>query len=351
MGATEKTELIINGAFFVQRLTGVQRFAYETLKRLATDPELKIVVAVPENAVIPEENFGNCEFVRTGKFTGNLWEQWSLPRFCRKKKSPLLSMGSVAPVLYPSCLVLHDVIFEEDTSFKKTNASWVKKISAITRFSISRCKAVFTVSRFSAERIKHFYPKLKKDPTVVPVGCEHVYEMKAEKVDNIPEKFWFTVGSANDNKNFRYILALAKNNPQKNFLVSGKPSEDYSRIIKEEGIKNCAFTGYVSDGALKYLYERCEGFILPSFYEGFGAPPMEAIASGCRKIYLSDIPVFREVYGGCATFFDPHDYKNTVNLEECAATEEAAFEALLTRQSWENCAKIIADTVKQNKKN
>lgn len=260
-------------------------------------------------------------------------------------------MGSVAPVLYPSCLVLHDVIFKEDTSFKKTNASWVKKISAITRLSIYRCKAVFTVSRFSAERIKHFYPKLKKDPTVVPVGCEHVYGMKAEKVDNIPEKFWFTVGSANDNKNFRYILALAKNNPQKNFLVSGKPSEDYSRIIKEEGIKNCAFTGYVSDGALKYLYERCEGFILPSFYEGFGAPPMEAIASGCRKIYLSDIPVFREVYGGCATFFDPHDYKNTVNLEECAATEEAAFEALLTRQSWENCAKIIADTVKQNKKN
>ena len=54
MGATEKTELIINGAFFAQRLTGVQRFAYETLKRLATDPELKIVVAVPENAVIPE---------------------------------------------------------------------------------------------------------------------------------------------------------------------------------------------------------------------------------------------------------------------------------------------------------
>ncbi len=102
----------------------------------------------------------------------------------------------------------------------------------------------------------------------------------------------------------------------------------------------CIFTGYVDDGQLAYLYRHCEGFILPSLYEGFGIPPLEALACGCRTLLLSDIPVFREVYGNVANFCDPYD-SASVSLSDLKSAGEAETVALLRKFSWKNTADLI----------
>lgn len=338
--------IIVNGKFLAQRITGVQRACLEILRQLAQISDLEILVPMPKNAEIPEGDFKNCRFIKVGNFKGNLWEQISLPRFCKKTKLPLICLGSLAPVFYKSHLLLHDVTFCEKSDFNKK--LWSLKYRILVRLIIYKTQTVFTVSEFSKERIKFFYPKLKKSPVVIYDGSEHINRINPKEITELPNKFFLAVGSVNGNKNFKYILHLAKNNPDKNFVIAGKINMSFMDFIDKNCIKNCFFTGYIEDSQLVYLYKNCIAFILPSFYEGFGLPPLEAVASGCRALYLSDITVFREVYGDTAQFFDPLDYKNTVTLNDVATMTEQQAQKLLEKCSWKKMAeKIFANVLKQ----
>ena len=313
-GAKMDKIIFVNGKFITQRITGVQRFSYEAVKALARTAGVKTVVLIPRKAVIPRElNVPSIEFRRAGKLNGNLWEQISLPRYLKKHgKGILLNIGGI-PVFYKNnYIVLHDVSFKERLPY--INKKWAFQRRALLRIPVYRAKKIFTVSDFSAERIVKCYPRLKVKPVRVYPGAEHIYALKEKVVEGLPEEFYFSSSSVHPNKNFQYVLALARNNPDKYFVVSGKKRFDFDDYIKENNIKNCLFTGYVSEENLMWLYSHCKAFILPSLYEGFGITPLEALASGCKKLYLSDIPIFREVYGDVAEFFDPRDYVCTVHL-------------------------------------
>lgn len=334
--------LVFDGKFLLRRMTGVQRFAFEVLRELCAAEDIHVILALPKGAEGPDFAAKNLEVVRFGSFKGNLWEQISLPRYCKKRKLPLLCPANIAPILYPSCVVLHDVTFREKVTYAPSKL-WTAKMRFLVKNCLKKCQALFTVSEFSKERIKALYPKLKREPVVAGNGYEHMLSMPSD--DSLSQKisgeYFFSVGSVHPNKNFRYVLELARQNPQKKFVIAGNLSNFAEFGEKPE---NCIFTGYLTDGQLKWLYEHCTGFILPSLYEGFGVPPLEAVACGCRKLFLSDIPVFREVYGGCAVFFDPKDYEKTVSLDAEKMSEEAA-QALLSKYNWKKTAEIIADTI------
>lgn len=339
-------ELLFNGKFLAQPLTGVQRFSLEVLQELSAYENLKITVVMPKDGTIPDGDFPNCTFVKTGRFKGALWEQLSLTSYCRKKKLPLLSTGDNAvPQLYKrrSYVTVHDVIFKEKMK-GAYGKLWALKCSLLVK-GLSKCRAVFTVSNFSRGRLEYFYPKLKKNPPIVVTpGVGRSFEAEPQPVEGIAGEFYLAVGSINTNKNFKYILYLAKHNPDKTFVVTGKKFEGFDEFIRNENIKNCVTVGYMSTNQLIWLYKNCKGFIQPSRYEGFGLQPLEAMAVGCRNVYLSDIPVFREVYSGAATFFDPLDYQNTVKLENKIYSEEE-FKRLLSHYTWSNTARIMYETI------
>ena len=336
-------ELILDGRFLEQPLTGVQRFAVEILKEFAKIDDLHVIVAMPSNAKPMPLEAKNIEFVRVGSRGGTLWEQFDLPKFCRKKKLPLLCTGNTAPFFYRSNVVLHDVLWLDMKTYAPKR-SWTFKSRVMIRSFVYRSKNLFTVSAFSSDRIKQNFRKIKKAPVVLYNGYEHIFDWREERMENLPKSFYLAVGSVYPHKNFKYILHLAKNNPDVNFVIAGKKNTDYEAFLEQNHITNCFFTGYVSDGQLFWLYKNCEGFLLPSLYEGFGIPPLEAVACGCRKIILSDIPVFHEIYGDCATYFDPLNYDNTVTLSTQEISETAA-EALLESYRWKNAAEIIIKTI------
>ena len=95
------------------------------------------------------------------------------------------------------------------------------------------------------------------------------------------------------------LLILAGPRGRELGILRGRLAE-----LKLEG--SVSLEGPVSDGRLAELYRTALALILPSRQEGFGVPCLEAMAFGC-PVLCSDIPVFRELYGDAAAFFDPND--------------------------------------------
>ncbi len=337
-------ELIVDGRFLQQQTTGVQRFAVEIMKGLAGCKEFFFTVAVPGS--VEEFPFAadNIRFEKVGKHGGIRWEQFDLARYCKKRKLPLLCLCNTIPIRCRAFIVLHDTLWLDLN--KSETDPWLRRKSQWMIHSFAnRNLALFTVSEFSAARIRAHYPRSR--PIVLGNGWEHVKEWKETAVEGLPQNFYLSVGSIKPHKNFGYVLALAKNCPEKNFVIVGGKNQKTESFLTENGLKNCFFTGYLDDGSLKWLYARAEGFILPSLYEGFGIPPLEAVACGCKKLFLSDIPVFKEVYGDVANFFDPNDQTHTADLDAGKEISPEEREALLKKFSWERYARELAGHIKQ----
>ncbi|WP_274379720.1 glycosyltransferase family 1 protein [Campylobacter fetus] len=117
-------------------------------------------------------------------------------------------------------------------------------------------------------------------------------------------------------------------------------SEIHSLIKDNEHIK---FLGFTPDDDLATLYSSATIFVYPSIYEGFGIPPLEAMACGA-PILLSDIEVFREIYGNVAEFFSPLNVeeltkklKNLINNSDKLSIMKNNGLILSKQYSWEKC--------------
>ena len=83
--------------------------------------------------------------------------------------------------------------------------------------------------------------------------------------------------------------------------------EEFLNLAGSEHIKDrLRLTGYVNDGELRALYSSCHVFVYPSLYEGFGLPPLEAMACGA-PVVTSRIPSIVETVGSAASLVDPRD--------------------------------------------
>lgn len=336
----EKRTVLIDGRYLEQHMTGVQRFASEIVKRLPCAKDLTFRVAVPAGVKELPPPLENVTFVRVGKRGGTLWEQVDLARYAKKQNLPLLCLCNAAPMRVRAFVVLHDLVWL-DVPKSYVVRGWRMKSKLMIKSVLKKNAGLFTVSNFSAERIRARFPKA--NPVVLGNGWEHVKDWKEEAVSGLPEEFYLSVGSVLPHKNFLYILRLAGLLPDKNFVIVGEKNPIFQEYLEENKVKNCFFTGYLNDGNLKWLYARCKGFLLPSRYEGFGIPPLEAIACGSKKLFLSDIPVFREVYGDAANYFDPENPSASFSLDGGKEIPFSEREALLSAYSWDKFARLLAE--------
>ena len=108
--------------------------------------------------------------------------------------------------------------------------------------------------------------------------------------------------------------------------------------IDESGFKqnNVVFVGFVSDEENKSLLTHCRACIQPSKYEGFGIPPLEAIALG-KNIMVSNATCLPEIYGSIVQPFNPDDYD--IDIDKYIEASQNGASKLLEKYTWEKVAK------------
>ena len=163
---------VINGKFFSQRVTGVQRFEREIVRELdALCDKEQIIIAVPPNANVDME-FKNIAIVRTGHFKGVAWEQISFLIYLQKTKSIPINLGNVAPIFKPGVVCIHDMMAITNPEwFSRFFVIWLK---IIYFFVFKKAEKILTVSESSRRQIQKCYPKYKKDIFMISEGWEHV---------------------------------------------------------------------------------------------------------------------------------------------------------------------------------
>ena len=316
--AADVHRVVINGRFLSQAVTGVQRFARELVRALddlierdeIDRRQYHLSLAVP-SGFVPDLVLRHIPIRVVGTGRGQLWEQVSLA--AHQSSALLLSLGNLGPLVRShQVVVIHDAsVFAVPAAYSLAFRTWYR----INIRRLGNCVArVITPSRFSAEELAHHAGIAPDRFTVVHLGADHL-----DAVEPDP-----TVFARHQIGERPYLLAVSSEAPHKNLvaLVRALPLLRQTvpdlDVVSVGGSFPAIFTGqkdlservrkvgYTRDAELKALYQRAQCFVYPSWYEGFGLPPLEAMRMGCPVI-VSRAASLPEICGDAALYFDPND--------------------------------------------
>lgn len=336
-------KIIINGKAFAKKYrTGVQRYCIELLNSLDKHLAEEVEMLVPEYCE-EEFHYKNIKVIKYGKLNLNLWEQIELPFYAKREKKFLLNLCNTSPILNPGIVCIHDLnCIKNQEYYPKLFSIWYK---IMIDNAIKRGKKIITVSEFSKSEIENFYNISGVE--VIYNSYEHIYSIDSDETffQRNPKieknNYFFTLGTVQKNKNIGWVLNVARRFPDENFVITGyKNQEDI-----DFNLNNVFYTGYLKDEEIKALMENCKAYIMPSFYEGFGIPPLEAFALG-KDIIASDIPVMHEIFENEIAYINPYDY----NIEKLEIKNSKNREEILKKFSWDKSGiklkKVIDETEK-----
>lgn len=175
--------------------------------------------------------------------------------------------------------------------------------------AVSKADRLITVSEYSKSRLLYYFPEAKNKVEVIYSGCDHLTEERA--IPGLPEQFFLFVGNLKPHKNLEAVLDALLERPDFHLVVAGKMSGfihgvDWQALEKKyPQLKGRLHPlGKISDEQLTWLYLNAQALIFPSFYEGWGLPPVEAMRLGCPVI-ASNAASIPEACGTAALYFDP----------------------------------------------
>ncbi len=344
-------KIAICGDFLGKKITGIQRVAYETVSELdKLVAKGSVVLVIPKN-VKERPEYENIEVVAIHSDNGNrhFWIQWWFALYIIKNRMTALTFCNEVPILKPGIAYLHDIYYKLYPEIYRTAGEKLTRMFVLMLYrSITRrAKYVITDSETSKKEIIQEYNISKNRIDVIGGGWQHILRIQPdcsvfERTDKIPAgEYYFTLGSITERKNIKWIFQYAKKHRNEIFVCSGKAPRDKLDIPE-----NVKYLGYVSDEQMMALYSDCKAFIFPSLYEGFGLPPLEAMAAGARVI-VSNASCLPEIYGHSVCYIDP--YNTDVELSELLALQKNNVqfkEDILNRYSWEKSAERLHKIMK-----
>lgn len=303
----------INGRFYTQPVTGVQRYARnvtQALDEIVARDGLQARLLVPHGC--PDPGLAAIPAVPVGRWGGHAWEQFEL---ARTHPGWLINLCNTAPALKRNQIVcIHDAnVFLSPESYSRAFRTVYRTLQPLLA---RRSAKITAVSRFSAEQIARYLPLRASEIAVLPNGHEHVHAWDASKAEIAPaaldrivgqnnRPFLLALGSSARHKNIGMLLNLAPDLASLgvDLVIAGGRADIFAPV---EGRRdpNVHHLGFVSDHDLAYLLDRALCLVFPSLTEGFGLPALEAMAWGCPVI-STDRASLPEICGQAALMAAP----------------------------------------------
>jgi glycosyltransferase involved in cell wall biosynthesis len=353
-----------NGQFFCHRLkTGVQRFALEALKALdelaaRDDRAAELIVLVPPDAA-PDVAFTRIRIESCGRRTGYAWEQIDLPIAAGRRL--LINPCNSGPLLKRRQItVMHDAVVLDHPEW--FDPAYVKHNRRVMPWLCRMSRLILTVSSFSRDRIVASTGVAREKVRVAHNGVSAAFSPPAPDAVarmrtslDLSRPYVLTVGSIEPRKNQARLLeawrTIAGTFPDHDLVIVGGRDSIFAAAEFAALPASVRMTGYIDDSLLPALYGAAAAFVYPSIYEGFGLPPVEALACGAL-VMTSAGTAMEEICGEAALYFDPHDAQSIARMigdalaapGRFAATREAG-RPRAARYTWQRTAEGLLDAI------
>ncbi len=186
---------------------------------------------------------------------------------------------------------------------------------------LKRTTHLLTATRYVKEQVMEHLGVPAERISVTPISCnKEVFHAREAPGGGdrlarlgVPRTYLAFVGSVEPRKNITgllraYLLLPRAVREEVSLVFCGPPgwkNQEVFELVERGGLRErIAWLPYLPDEEVCLLYQRALALVFPSFYEGFGLPPLEAMSAGC-PVVLSDIPSHRELCGGAAEYVDP----------------------------------------------
>ena len=322
----------INEANIPQRV-GVNQVAYNIFlhlaKQMAGDDKL---FALGKERPLPDMPVGNERLIYEIFGSKKAWVLTSLTKrlwFGKPKIDVLFSPSHYTPLFTPT----KTVIYLMDMSFERFGTEYftsydINQLKKWTPLSVKKAKKVLTISEFSKGEIMKLYgTAADKIDVIYPAFDKEIYHGKVPKTKVVSVKKKYGINGS-------YLLYWGTLQPRKNIPVSSMPLPNwtnlnsnssfvgkkgwlYDQILEQSkslGIENrVIFTGFAPNDDLPALIKGSRAFVLPSLYEGFGMPAVEAQAVG-TPIVVSRVSSLPEVAGESAIYIEDPESVDSIKV-------------------------------------
>lgn len=274
------------------------------------------------------------------------------------------------PLLYrkPYIVTIHDLILLEYPTRKASRLGWVQyaiktfAYKIVIRNAVQTAQSVIAISEYTKQSLlKHFGLADAKITTIYEgVDLERFHPLNQQNFDFhrygiTKDCYILYVGNVYPHKNIDRLVSVFSKLKKENILHSqdklvlvGKQDYFFDKIyqlVQElELSEQVVFPGFVSDEQLIDLYKHSRLYVFPSLYEGFGLPPLEAIAIGASVI-VSNATCLPEIFGGAVGYFDPTSEDDMARViseyyhnSELRQSHHIYYEKVLSQYSWSKMA-------------
>jgi len=308
-------QIVVNARALTQPLTGIQRYTCEVVKRLPPIRVLAPTHPLPGYSAALSPHSLSVRNI----LGGHLWEQLVLPTLVPRDGLLWCPSGLGILSVPHQVLTIHDIASLEHPEWYDSKYAWL--YSSLWPRLAPQLRRIITVSQFTRKQIISMLKVPEERVIAIPSGIDARFVPQPTQLVDQSLKL---LGVRQP-----YILAVSAISPRKNFerlyeawkLICSHISDLWLVVVGEAGMTfagktlldasspQTLYLGRVDDKFLPALYSGAIAFIYPSLYEGFGFPPLEAMACG-TPVVTSNLTSLPEMVGDAALLVNPYEVED-----------------------------------------
>ena len=334
-------------------VTGTERYTRELCSRL---PSVAPDLGFRYFASRPKSDLGVDVTVLPFR---RLWSQVRLPIALAGARPDLLFVpGHSIPFAWAgrALAVVHDLAFDRHPEAYSTAQRLHLQLT--TRWAVSRCRVLIAVSESTRHDLASLYGANPSRIRVVPHGGGEAPRARPASASQLGAlgltgDFVLQVGRVEPRKNQVAALAAVERMPGLTLAVAG-PEVDSALAVKLRASTACRVLGRVDEATLELLYTRAQAVVVPSLYEGFGLPVLEAMARG-QVVVVARTSSLPEVGGDAVLYVDdPGDAAAFATVLQRALADGETRASITSRAvkrarefTWDRCAQRTAAVIRE----